>query len=164
LKRIPGIGDATLFGAKDYSMRIWLRPDKLAQYDLTPSDIAAAIREQNAQVAAGRLGAAPSQNDLAYTYSINTEGRVPDAKAFENIIVRSDANAASLRLKDVATVELGARDYAFAATHNGTPTVPIGIYLQPGANALGALDAVRVRMAELQTSFPAGLAYAIPYD
>jgi len=145
-------------------MRIWLRPDKLAQYDLTPSDIAAAIREQNAQVAAGRLGAAPSQNDLAYTYSINTEGRLPDAKAFENIIVRSDANAASLRLKDVATVELGARDYAFAATHNGTPTVPIGIYLQPGANALGALDAVRVRMAELQTSFPAGLAYAIPYD
>ena len=110
LKRIPGIGDASLFGAKDYSMRIWLRPDKLAQYDLTPGDIATAIREQNAQVAAGRFGEEPSQNDLAFTYSVNTEGRLPDAKAFEDIIVRSDANAATLRLKDVARVELGARE------------------------------------------------------
>jgi multidrug efflux pump len=164
LKRIPGVGDASLFGAKDYSMRIWLRPDKLAQYDLTPGDIAIAIREQNAQSAAGRFGEEPSQNDLAFTYSVNTEGRLPDAKAFEEIIVRSDSNAATLRLKDIARVELGAQNYSFTATLNGSPTVPIGVYLQPGANALGTLDAVKTRMAELKRNFPQGVGYSIPYD
>ena len=164
LKRIPGVGDASLFGAKNYSMRVWLRPDKLAQYDLTPSDVAAAIREQNAQFAAGRFGEEPSQNDLAFTYSVNTEGRLPDAKAFEDIIIRADTNAAALRLRDVARIELGAQNYAFVANHNSTPTVPIGIYLQPGANALATLDAVRARMEELKVNFPDGVTYAIPFD
>lgn len=164
LKRIPGVGDASLFGAKNYSMRVWLRPDKLAQYDLTPGDVATAIREQNAQFAAGRFGQEPSQNDLAFTYSVNTEGRLPDAKAFEDIIIRADANAATLRLKDIARVELGAQDYSFIATLNASPTVPIGVYLQPGANALGTLDAIKARMAELKTSFPQGVGYSIPYD
>lgn len=164
LKRIPGVGDASLFGAKNYSMRVWLRPDKLAQYDLTPGDVATAIREQNAQFAAGRFGQEPSQNDLAFTYSVNTEGRLPDAKAFEDIIIRADANAATLRLKDIARVELGAQDYSFIATLNGSPTVPIGVYLQPGANALGTLDAIKARMAELKTNFPEGIGYSIPYD
>lgn len=164
LKRIPGVGDASLFGAKNYSMRVWLRPDKLAQYNLTPGDVATAIREQNAQFAAGRFGQEPSQNDLAFTYSVNTEGRLPDAKAFEDIIIRADANAATLRLKDIARVELGAQDYSFIATLNGLPTVPIGVYLQPGANALGTLDAIKARMAELKTNFPQGVGYTIPYD
>ncbi|WP_409371527.1 efflux RND transporter permease subunit [Methylocella sp. CPCC 101449] len=164
LKRVPGVGDASLFGAKNYSMRIWLRPDKLAQYNLTPGDVAAAIREQNAQFAAGRFGEEPVQNDLAFTYSVNTEGRLPDAKAFEEIIIRSDENAGTLRLKDIARLELGAQNYAFNATHNGTPTVPIGIYLQPGANALGTYEAIQTRMAELQKTFPAGIDYAIPFD
>jgi len=164
LKRIPGVGDASLFGAKDYSMRVWLRPDKLAQYDLTPGDIATAIREQNAQFAAGRFGEEPAQNDRAFTYSVNTEGRLPDAKAFEEIIIRSDSNAATLRLKDLARVELGAQNYSFTATLNGSPTVPIGVYLQPGANALGTLDAVKTRMAELKKSFPGDVGYSIPYD
>ncbi|RIK99593.1 MAG: hydrophobe/amphiphile efflux-1 family RND transporter [Proteobacteria bacterium] len=164
LKRVPGVGDAALFGAKNYSMRIWLRPDKLAQYDLTPGDIATAIREQNAQFAAGRFNEEPSRTGLAFTYSVNTEGRLPDARAFEDIIVRSDANAATLRLKDVARIELGAQNYAFAATHNGTPAVPIGVYLQPGANALGTLDAVSARITELEKNFPQGLKASIPYD
>ncbi|MDQ8727972.1 efflux RND transporter permease subunit [Bradyrhizobium sp. LHD-71] len=164
LKRIPGIGDASLFGAKNYSMRVWLRPDKLAQYDLTPGDVATAIREQNAQFAAGRFGEEPTQNDLAYTYSVNTEGRLPDVAAFEDVIIRADANAATLRLKDIARVELGAQNYSFVATLNGSPTVPIGVYLQPGANALGTLDAVRARMAELKTTFPQGIEYSIPFD
>ena len=164
LKRVQGVGDASLFGAKNYSMRVWLRPDKLAQYNLTPSDVAAAIREQNAQFAAGRFGEEPSQSALAFTYSVNTEGRLPDAKAFEDIIIRSDENAAALRLRDVARIELGAQNYAFIANHNGTPTVPIGIYLQPGANALGTLDAVRARMEELKVNFPQGIEYAIPFD
>ena len=164
LKRVPGVGDASLFGAKNYSMRVWLRPDKLAQYNLTPSDIATAIREQNAQFAAGRFGEEPTQNDLTFTYSVNTEGRLPDAKAFEHIIIRADANAAALRLRDVARIELGAQNYAFIANHNNTPTVPIGIYLQPGANALGTLDAVRARMEELKFNFPQGITYGIPFD
>lgn len=164
LKRVQGVGDASLFGAKNYSMRIWLRPDKLAQYNLTPGDVATAIREQNAQFAAGRFGEEPSQSDLAFTYSVNTEGRLPDAKAFEEIIIRSDTNAGTLRLKDIARLELGAQNYSFNATHNGTPTVPIGIYLQPGANALGTYDAIKTRMAELKTTFPAGIDYAIPFD
>lgn len=164
LKRVQGVGDASLFGAKNYSMRIWLRPDKLAQYNLTPGDVATAIREQNAQFAAGRFGEEPSQSDLAFTYSVNTEGRLPDAKAFEEIIIRSDSNAGTLRLKDIARLELGAQNYSFNATHNGTPTVPIGIYLQPGANALGTYDAIKTRMAELKTTFPAGIDYAIPFD
>ncbi|WP_090708558.1 MULTISPECIES: multidrug efflux RND transporter permease subunit [unclassified Beijerinckia] len=164
LKRVPGVGDASLFGAKNYSMRIWLRPDKLAQYNLTPGDVAAAIREQNAQFAAGRFGEEPSQNDLAFTYSVNTEGRLPDAKAFEDVIIRSDENAGTLRLKDIARLELGAQNYAFNATLNSEPAVPIGIYLQPGANALGTFAAIQTRMAELQKSFPAGIDYAIPFD
>jgi multidrug efflux pump len=164
LKRIPGVGDASLFGAKNYSMRIWLRPDKLAQYDLTPGDVATAVREQNAQFAAGRFGEEPSQSDLAFTYSVNTEGRLPDVKAFEDIIVRSDSNAATLRLKDLARVELGAQNYAFIASHNGTPATPIGIYLQPGANALGTFAAIKTRMAELSKTFPQGISYSIPFD
>jgi hydrophobe/amphiphile efflux-1 (HAE1) family protein len=164
LKRIPGVGDASLFGAKNYSMRIWLRPDKLAQYDLTPSDVATAIREQNAQFAAGRFGEEPSKTDLAFTYSVNTEGRLPDVKAFEDIIVRSDSNAATLRLRDIARVELGAQNYAFIASHNGTASTPIGIYLQPGANALGTFEAIKTRMDELSKTFPQGISYSIPFD
>ncbi|UIJ70737.1 efflux RND transporter permease subunit [Aurantimonas sp. HBX-1] len=164
LKRLPGIGEAQLFGARNYSMRIWLRPDALASYGLTPGDVATAIRDQNAQFAAGQFGAEPSDSDLAFTYSVTTAGRLPDAAAFENIILRSDANAASLLLKDVARVELGAQDYGFNATYNGIPTVPIGIYLQPGANALDTLAGVRARMDELSGNFPSGIAYAIPYD
>ncbi|MEF2552568.1 efflux RND transporter permease subunit [Aurantimonas sp. A2-1-M11] len=164
LKRLPGIGEAQLFGARNYSMRIWLRPDALASYDLTPGDVATAIRDQNAQFAAGQFGAPPTNTDLAFTYSVTTAGRLPDREAFENIILRSDQNGSSLLLKDVARVELGAQDYGFNATYNGTPTVPIGIYLQPGANALDTLAGVNERMQELSGSFPDGISFAIPYD
>ena len=164
LKRVPGVGDASIFGAKDYSMRIWLRPDKLAQYRLTPSDVAAAIREQNSQFAAGRFNEEPSPGGRAFTYTVTTTGRLPDVKAFEDIILRSDENGATLRMKDVARVELGAIEYGFEATYNGKPTIGIGIFLQPGANALDAIEAVRVRMGELAERFPAGIAWAMPYD
>jgi multidrug efflux pump len=164
LKRVPGVGNAEIFGAKDYSMRIWLRPDKLAQYQLTPSDVAAAIREQNTQFAAGKFNEQPTPTERAFTYIVTTQGRLPDAKAFENIILKSDSNGSMLRIKDVARVELGALDYGFEATYNGKPTVGIGLYLQPGANALDTVEAVRARMAELGDSFPAGLSWAIPYD
>ena len=164
LKRTPGVGDASLFGARDYSMRIWLRPDKLAQYNMTPDDLAVAIREQNSQFAAGAFGQEPMKTPQAFTYTVTTQGRLVTPAEFENIILRTDANGATLRLKDVARVELGAQDYSFAASYNGEPSVGIGIYLQPGANALSTTTAVRARMEELGKKFPEGLAYQLPFD
>jgi hydrophobe/amphiphile efflux-1 (HAE1) family protein len=164
LRRTPGVGDASLFGASDYSMRIWLRPDKVAQYHLTPSDIAAAIREQNAQFAAGRFAEEPMSGQQAFTYSVTTQGRFADPREFEQIILRSDPNGAALRLKDVARVELGSLNYSTVATLNGAPTVPIGIYLQPGANALEVASAVKTTMDRLSQRFPDGIRYDVPYN
>ncbi|MGH6618137.1 MAG: efflux RND transporter permease subunit, partial [Alphaproteobacteria bacterium] len=157
-------GDASLFGASDYSMRIWLRPDKVAQYDLTPGEIAAAIRDQNAQFAAGRFGEEPMSGAQAFTYSVTTQGRFADPREFEQIILRSDANGAALRLKDVARVELGSQNYSTVATLNGAPTVPIGVYLQPGANALEVADSVRNAMERMSQRFPDGIRYDIPFN
>ncbi|MPY75038.1 MAG: multidrug efflux RND transporter permease subunit [Alphaproteobacteria bacterium] len=164
LRRTPGVGDASLFGASDYSMRIWLRPDKVAQYNLTPGEIAAAIRDQNAQFAAGRFGEEPMSGDQAFTYSVTTQGRFADPREFEQIILRSDANGAALRLKDVARVELGSQNYSTVATLNGAPTVPIGVYLQPGANALEVADSVRDAMERMSQRFPDGIRYDIPFN
>jgi multidrug efflux pump len=164
LVRLPGVGDASLFGAQDYSMRIWLRPDTLAEYDLTPADVAAAINEQNAQFAAGRIGAEPAPEGQAFTFSVSTPGRFTDPAEFENIILRSDEDGATLRLGDVARAELGAQGYDFSATYNGEPTVPIGVYLQPGANALDAAEAVREALKDVGSRLPQGMAYNIPYD
>lgn len=164
LKRLPGVGDASLFGAMDYSMRVWLRPDKLAQYKMTPADIANAIQEQNSQFAAGKFGQEPMSNPTAFTYSVTTQGRFTDVEQFENIILRSELNGQVLRLKDVARIELGAQDYSFSATFNGKPSIPMGIYLQPGANALEVMRLVSTKMAELSTTFPDGVSYDIPFD
>ena len=164
LKRIRGVGDAAILGQPDYSMRIWLRPDKLAQYGLTPTDVAIAIREQNAQFAAGRFGDTPNAGATSFTYSVTTQGRLADADEFGNVILRADENAATLRLKDVARVELGAASYDTDSKLNGTPATPIAIYLQAGANALNTMDLIKKRLEELQPSFPAGLTYEIPYD
>ncbi|QRM31983.1 efflux RND transporter permease subunit [Microvirga sp. VF16] len=164
LRRTPGVGDASLFGASDYSMRIWLRPDKVAQYNLTPGDVAAAVREQNAQFAAGRFAEEPTPSRQAFTYSVTTQGRFADPREFEQIVLRSDENGGALRLKDVARVELGSLNYSTVATLNGSPTVPIGIYLQPGANALDVSGAVDAAMNRLAQRFPDGLRYDVPYN
>jgi multidrug efflux pump len=164
LKRVPGVGQASLFSQKDYSMRVWLNPEKLAQYNLTAPDVAGAIREQNSQFAAGKFGAEPNSADQVYTYSVATQGRMTTAEEFGEIILRSDSSGASLRLKDVARIELGAQDYSFTALEGTRPSVPIGIYLQPGANALAVAEAVEQRMAELAMNFPDGLFYEIPFD
>ncbi|MDB5478664.1 MAG: hydrophobe/amphiphile efflux family protein [Alphaproteobacteria bacterium] len=164
IKRLPGVGDATLFGAKDYSMRVWLRPDKLAEYKLTPADVAIAIQEQNSQFAAGQFGQEPMKNPGAFTYTVSTQGRFVDAKQFEDIILRSDAQGATLRLKDVARVELGAQDYSFSATFNGQSSVPIGVYLQPGANALEVTRQINAKMDDLAKTFPKGIEYKVPFD
>ena len=164
LVRLPGVGDARLFGAQDYSMRIWLQPDRMAQYDLTPSDVAAALSEQNVEFAAGRIGADPTPHDQAFTFSVTTDGTLADAEEFERIILRGGEDGETLRLGDVARAELGAQDYAFSATWNQETAVPMGIYLQPGANALETADNVRTTLEELAERFPAGLDYELPYD
>ncbi len=164
LKRIKGVGDASLFASQDYSMRIWLSPDKLADFDMTPTDVIAAIQEQNSQFAAGQFGQEPMDNPVSYTYSVNTKGRLADVKEFGNIILRSDNTGAALRLKDVARIELGAQDYSVKSTYNGKDAVAFAIYLQSGANALEVSEQVRATMQRLSKSFPEGISYKIPYD
>ncbi|WP_324731950.1 efflux RND transporter permease subunit [Pseudomonas paeninsulae] len=164
LKRLPGIGDARQFGSKDYSMRIWLRPDKLAQYNLTPADVVSAIREQNSQFAAGSFGQQPLQQEQDFTYTVTTQGRFTDPQEFENVILRSDETGASLLLKDVARIELGAQDYSLMTSLNGQQNAAFGIYLQPGANALDTAEAVRTTLQRLSKNFPEGITYKIPYD
>ncbi|MGA4533190.1 efflux RND transporter permease subunit [Ectopseudomonas chengduensis] len=164
LKRLKGVGDASQFGSKDYSMRIWLRPDKLAQYNLTPTDVVNAIREQNSQFAAGSFGQQPLKVPQDFTYTVTTQGRFTDPKEFESVILRTDDTGASLLLKDVARVELGAQDYSLVTTLNGQQNAAFGIYLQPGANALDTAEAVERTMERLAKRFPEGIAYKIPYD
>ncbi|MCL4801294.1 MAG: multidrug efflux RND transporter permease subunit [Burkholderiales bacterium] len=164
LKRIPGTTNVQIFGAKDYAMRIWVRPDRLAQLRLTTGDLAAAIREQNAQFAAGKVGQAPYGGDQELVYTITALGRLADVEQFENIIVRANPDGSTIRLRDVARVELGSKDYEFIGRYNGSSATLVGIFLQPGANALTVADEVKRTVAELAERFPQGLAYAIPYD
>ncbi len=164
LVRLEGVGDASLFGAQDYSMRIWLDPAKLAEYELTTTDVAAAIREQNAQYAAGRIGSEPSPEDQPFTLSVTTRGQLADPEAFEQIIIRTDEQGSSLRLGDIARVELGSERYDFTATYNGEPAVPMGIYLQPGANALETATRIYNALDEMAEKFPSGLEYEVAYN
>ncbi|MBC2601283.1 efflux RND transporter permease subunit [Puniceicoccus vermicola] len=164
LKRVKGVGDASLFGQLNYSMRVWLRPDKLAEYDMTPVDVSTAIREQNSQFAAGKFGAEPSSSNPAFTYTVTTPGRLVDKSEFEDIILRSDDTGGILRLGDVARIELGSQAYSQESSLNGQPAVAMGIYLQPGANALSTAEAVRNRLEELSKTFPTGVEFAIPFD
>ncbi|HER34589.1 MAG TPA: efflux RND transporter permease subunit, partial [Halothiobacillaceae bacterium] len=164
LKRVPGIGDARLFGAQDYSIRVWFDPAKLAHFNLTQDDIAKAIREQNAQFAAGKFNDSPNKDGESFTYTITSQGRFSDVEDFRNIILASSEDGGTLRLSDVAEVELGSQRYGFNATYNGAPTVPMGIYLAPGANALETVAQVRERMKELSERFPGDMDYEIPLD
>ncbi|MCB5194951.1 efflux RND transporter permease subunit [Deefgea salmonis] len=164
LKRIPGVGDLTMFGGTDYAMRVWLRPDRLAQLSLTPNDVIGAIREQNAQFSAGKIGAQPTTEAIDFTYTVNAQGRLKSVEEFNNIIVRSTADGATIRLKDVARVEIGGKDYDLKARINGKAAVAMGIYLQPGANAIGVADAITKKMDEIKKRFPEGIEYSIPYD
>ncbi|WP_348945059.1 efflux RND transporter permease subunit [Chitinibacter sp. FCG-7] len=164
IKRIQGVGDLTLFGGTDYAMRVWLRPDRIAQLGITTSDILAAIREQNAQFAAGKIGAQPTSGQVDFTFTVNTQGRLKSVEEFENIIVRSTPDGAKTRLKDVARVEMGGKDYDLLAKLNGKQAVAMGIYLQPGANAVAVSQAIHQKMETLKTRFPDGIEYSIPYD
>lgn len=165
IKRIPGTTNVQIFGAKDYAMRIWLRPDVMSQLGVTVEEIAGAIREQNSQYAAGRIGSTPtSSSPQELVYSVTAQGRLSSAEEFEQILIRSNPDGSALRLKDVARVELGSKDYDFAGRINGKDAVLVGIFLQPGANALDVAKEVNETVAALKSRFPAGLEHAVPYD
>ncbi len=164
LKRIKGVGDVTIFGAQDYSMRIWLKPDRMAQLGVTVSEIAAAIRAQNAQNAAGKIGQDPAPADQMLVYTVTAKGRLVKPEEFGNIVVRAKGPNGVLRLKDVARVELGAYSYEQSVTLDGSPTIAMGVFLQTGANALETAERVRVKLEELKKKFPVGMGYAIPFD
>jgi hydrophobe/amphiphile efflux-1 (HAE1) family protein len=164
LKRVPGTTNVQIFGAKDYAMRIWLRPDRLTQLNLTPEDVARAISEQNAQFAAGKVGQTPAGASQQLVYTITTKGRLSSPEEFENIIVRAQPGGATVRVRDVARVELGSKDYEFIGRVNGKPATLVGVFLQPGANALEVADQCNAVMEDLAKRFPDGLTYANVYD
>ena len=140
LKRVPGVADATIFGARDYSMRIWLRPDRMAQLGVTTTDVANAIRAQNNQYAAGKIGQEPAPDGQSLVYTVTARGRLIEPEEFGNIVLRSSGPGGALRLKDVARIELGALSYDAFTTLDGKPTIGIAVFLQSGANALDVAD------------------------
>ena len=164
IKRVPGVGSALIFGAQDFSMRIWLKPDRLALFGLTPADVATAIREQNAQFAVGRIGQEPTPGPTELSFTVTAPPRYTEPRQFEEIVLRSAADGARVRLADVARVELGARDYDTVSNVNGKPAINMAIFLQPGANSLATADGVQATMREVAKRFPVGMAWATPYD
>src|SRR5216110_3022257 len=164
LKRLPGIADVTVFGARDYSMRVWINPEKMARLGITTADVAAALRAQNAQYAAGKIGAEPAPPGQNIIYTVTAAGRLVDPEQFGEIVVRASGPSGVLRLKDIARIEMGALNYDTYNTLDGKATIGMATYLQPGANALEVAQLVRQRMAELKAGFPEGVDYAIPFD
>ncbi|EZI30272.1 efflux RND transporter permease subunit [Pseudomonas extremaustralis] len=164
LARLNGVGDVQLFGMGDYSLRVWLDPNKTASRNLTATDVVNAIREQNRQVAAGALGAQPAPTDTSFQLSVNTQGRLVTEEEFENIVIRAGDNGEITRLKDIARVELGSSQYALRSLIDNQPAVAIPIFQRPGSNAIDISNDVRSKMAELKKNFPAGMDYRIAYD
>ncbi|HEX9457766.1 MAG TPA: efflux RND transporter permease subunit, partial [Thermoanaerobaculia bacterium] len=164
LARIQGVGAAQVFGAGEYSMRVWLDPDKLAARQLTATDVVRAIREQNLQVAAGVLGAPPSPSSTTFQLSINAQGRLTSEDEFANIVVRATSDGQITRIRDVGRVEMGADQYSLRSLLDNKNAVAIGIFQRPGTNAIQASNEVRATMERLKKTFPAGVDYAIVYD
>ena len=164
LARISGAGQVQVFGAGDYAMRVWLDPDKIAARGMTASDVVNAIREQNIQVAAGGVGQQPVKNPVSFELTINTKGRLITEEEFENIIVKTGPHGETLRLKEVARVELAAAEYALRSLLNNKAAVAIPIFQLPGSNAIQLSDDVRAKMEVLKKKFPPGVEYAVVYD
>jgi len=164
LARIPGAGSVQVFGSGDYAMRVWLEPDKIAERNLTASDIVAAIREQNVQIAAGAIGKQPVGSPVDFELQINAKGRLLTPEEFSQIIVKVGANGKKTLLKDVARVELSADSYALRSLLNNKKAVALPIFQLPGANALQLSENVRATMADLKKNFPQGIDYSVVYD
>ena len=164
LKRVKGVGDVTLLTPTDYSMRIWIDPQRLTDYQLTPSDIVNALKRQNVQAAVGRIGAQPALPDQEFQLAISTQGRLSTVEEFEKIVIRATEGGSFVRLKDVARIELGARSFETQGRYAGSPAAVIGIYQSPGGNAIASAEAVRQVLEKAKANFPDGLSYQITYD
>jgi hydrophobic/amphiphilic exporter-1 (mainly G- bacteria), HAE1 family len=164
LARVSGVGNVTVFGAGQYSMRVWLDPSKLLARGLTPQDVIQAIQQQSQQVTAGQVGSPPAPNGQAFQLTLNVQGRLDAAPQFEDIIVKTGSNGEMTRLRDIGRVELGAQSYGQTFTVNSSPAAGIGVFQLPGANALDVANRVRARMTELAREFPQGLVYDVPFD
>lgn len=164
IKKIPGAGRSQIFGQRDYAMRIWLDPEKMAALGITSSDIALAIRDQNIQVSPGRLGQSPTPDTQMWTMQLTSKGRFSTAEEFASIIIRAKNDGSMIRLKDVAKVELGSSNYEFFGRVNGKPAAMIGIFADADANALDTSAAVQEKMKKLSKKFPQGITYDIPYN
>ncbi len=164
LARLPGVGDITYLGQRDYSMRLWLDPEKMSAHNLTASDVVAAIEQQNAQVAAGQIGQPPVPKGQVFQFTMTTLGRLADADQFADMILKTDASGRVIRMRDVTRIELGAQDYDQSCAFDGHPSVALSIYQLPGSNALKVASLVKAKMRELKRSFPDDLDYSIVYD
>jgi len=164
LARVPGVGSVTVFGARDYSMRIWLDPEKVAARDLTANDVVKTIREQNVQVAAGIIGQPPMSSGVPFQLTVNAQGRLLDPQQFGDIVIKSGTDGQITRVRDVARVELAARDYSMDSKLDGQPNASLGIFQLPGSNSIETSDAVRATMRALKERFPPGLDYRIVFD
>src|SRR5471032_1197037 len=164
LKRVPGVGEASLFGPLDYSMRVWLNLDRMSSLDITADDVVKAVKAQNTQAAVGRIGAAPLSDDVEFQLNISTQGRLTTVPEFENIVVRAMPDGGLVRIKDIARVELGAKSSDQQARYNGAPATGVAIYQLPGANALDAANGVRKALAEMAPRFTDGVTYDVMYD
>jgi multidrug efflux pump len=163
IRRVPGVGEAILFGT-EYSMRLWLKPEKLHAYNLSPGDVSKAVRAQNTQLATGELGQLPASPGQQLNAAIVTRSKLSTPEEFGNIIVRANPDGSTVRVKDIAKVELGAQDYSIAARIDGQPASAIAIRLSPSANALDTAKAVKAKMTELAKFFPTGIDWLVPYD
>src|SRR5580700_1952873 len=164
LARLPGVGNVNIFGAGQYSMRVWLDPDKLKARSLNAQDVVQALQQQSQQVTAGQVGMPPAPPSVDFQYTIDLSGRLSDITQFENVIVKTGSDGAITRLRDVGRVELGAQTYSQYFNLDGKQAAGIGIYQSPGANALDVEHAVKAKMTELAKNFPQGLNYSIPFD
>ncbi len=164
LARVDGVGSVTLFGLREYSMRVWLDPERLAYLNLTPGDVVNALREQNLQVASGVIGQPPVPQGNAYQLSVNTLGRLLEADQFADVIVKTGTDGRVTRVRDVARIELGARDYTVNSYLDNQPAVAMAVLQRPGSNALATADAIEATMAQLSKTFPQGLEYRIVYN
>jgi len=164
LKQVRGVGDAFLFGGLEYSMRLWLETDRLTSLGITPNDIIQALRAQNIQAAAGRIGAQPIGDDQAFQLNIETKGRLTEKSEFENLVIRANPDGSFVRVRDVATVDLGAKSSDAFGRFNGEAGAILAIYQAPGANAIAVAEGIRAEMERLAATFPDGLAYKITYD
>src|SRR5262245_9916402 len=164
LQRVPGVGLTRIIGQRDYAMRIWVQPDRLAKVGVTAGDLAGLVREQNIQAAAGQIGQPPAEPGTDFQYSVDVKGRLTTPEEYDQMIVRSRADGSVLRMRDVAHTELGAREYKSFARFNGEPSVLILVYQLPDANALDVADGVRRTLDELSPQFPPGLTVEVGYD